>query len=79
MSLNKLPEPLLEAVRTGAIHRCQRYVLCAHDWSLDLAIENIHVRKIVTRSLTKQMLAYDLQSNLLIDDQIGQPIALVAP
>jgi hypothetical protein len=77
ITLNKLAEPLLEAAHAGVTHRCKQYALCAHDWSHLNYYK--HTRKEDRYPITHETdVGYDLQSSLLIDDQMGQPIAPVA-
>ncbi|MCX7066383.1 MAG: hypothetical protein NTW85_01605 [Methylococcales bacterium] len=76
MTLQKLQEPLQQAVQEKTVSHCKEYALMVHDWSR-LTLANTRASWITTQSAIKPMLFMLCKAHLM-SDKNRLPLAPVA-
>lgn len=75
-TLSKLSEPLVAASGAGVERHCKDYALLVHDWSVLNYYH--HDSKGDRKVLRGSACGYELQSSIVLSDQNGQPLGVMA-
>lgn len=75
-TLSKLSEPLVAASCAGVERHCKDYALLVHDWSVLNYYH--HDSKGDRKVLRGKACGYELQSSIVLSDQNGQPLGVMA-